>query len=717
MKGTGVLDLAGWAVWGLLTLLAFGGAATHPGGLALGLPRLPVALAIVAATVLLARFSRAEAARVLLGLAPILFVLFLLAPRFSWLRALSGPPLLALAAAGVLVAFPAATLVPLRRVFFPCVLVLYLVVAARVQSQVGPQGDEPHYLVVAESLLRDRDVAVEKDFAEGRYRAFHPETLAPHYRVRGRDGVIYSMHAVGLSVLVLPALAAGGYAGASFFLALLAALLARELRALLAGVLEDEALADAAAWLAALSPPLIHYAGLIFTEVPAALLAAVVLRRHKAVGGSGMGPALAAGLALAALPWLNVRYALLAGILWALCLVARPPWRNTLALTLPAVLSAGAIAAYHFVLYGFFDPGRVYGRHPEFSVGLLPEGLPGLFLDQEFGLLVYAPALVLAIPGVVVLFRRSPRLAVAACALAASVILVAAAWPMWRGGFNPPGRFLVPLLPVLVLCCAAAVARARSAALVLLLGFGLWTGLTGAAQPRWVHRDRDGTAPLFRVQSGAEEWTRLLPGFVLTESAPDRARLAAVWTAVLASAAIAATRRRDATPKGFALACLALLGAAALASRLSTAMPTGRDAVRVVGRPALELPSGPWTAAQEARWDASRLSWGGLYEPHRHPDGAALGERLPLPPGEYDLDLETRAGWPGGAIPTVEVRSHEVRLASLVLEPGPGGLRGGLTVPAGVDEISLFLRGGGPLALDRVVLRVQPSGRPPGPSH
>ena len=35
------------------------------------------------------------------------------------------------------------------------------------RQQVGPQGDEPHYLMVADSLLRDGDVSLERDYAAG----------------------------------------------------------------------------------------------------------------------------------------------------------------------------------------------------------------------------------------------------------------------------------------------------------------------------------------------------------------------------------------------------------------------------------------------------------------------------------------------------------------------------------------------------------------------
>ena len=157
----------------------------------------------------------------------------------------------------------------------------------------------------------------------------------------------------------------------------------------------------------------------------------------------------------------------------------------------------------------------------------LREGLPGLLLDQEFGLLVYAPVFALAAAGVAALWRRDRRLTVTGLALVAVVVGTAGTWHMWRGGFNPPARFLVPIVPVLALGLAAALTRGLTAPAALLAGWGLWLGAVGVAEPRLLHRDRDGTAPVFRAVSGAEEWTRLLPGFVLEDA--QRSRLAVVW--------------------------------------------------------------------------------------------------------------------------------------------------------------------------------------------
>ena len=295
-----------------------------------------------------------------------------------------------------------------------------------------------------------------------------------------------------------------------------------------------DSLADAAGWAFVLSPPLIHYAGLVFTEVPAALALSFGLRHARRLD---LGPtsALAVGLAAGALPWLNVRYAPLAVLVVAHALWRHPRSRVALAALAPAVASAAGLLAYHQLLYGFWDPRRVYGRRPELALSTLAEGLPGLLLDQEFGLLVYAPVLALALPGFAFLWRRDRRLAIAAGAAVGVVLLTAGAWPMWRGGFNPPARFLVPIAPLLAVAVAMAWdRRGLTAGAALLLGWTLWAGLAGAFEPQLVHRDRDGTAPLFRQLSGAREWTGLLPAYVLAD--PDRHRLGAVWAVAILAA-------------------------------------------------------------------------------------------------------------------------------------------------------------------------------------
>jgi hypothetical protein len=703
----GVGRACGCLVLAALLLQGWGGAAAAPDGLALGWPGAPalVALAVVIGLLLLSRARLAP----LVGLLP-LAALPLLLPGSAVGRALSGAPLLAAGAAGLVVSLWDRARAA-RRAFLPVVLLSYMGVAARVQRQVGPQGDEPHYLMVADSLLRDGDLAVERDFAEGRHRAFHPADLEPHYRVRGRDGVIYSIHAVGLSLLILPAYALGGYPAASFFMALLAALLAREMRLLLRTLPGGEG-AEPLAWVLALSPPLLHFAGLIFTEVPAALAVAFSLRRGLAPEPrSGAGVVLTAAVA-AALPWLNVRYVPLAALLLLhLFLSGRGGWRAALGLALPAAASAVGLATYHWVLYGFLDPRGVYGARPELALSNAGTALPGLFLDQEFGLLAYAPLYALAIPGFAGLVRRAPRVSVLALAGVAIVVATVGLWPMWRGGFNPPARFLLPVVPLLAVAVGAALKRGLSAGAGLLVGFSLFTGVTGAASPRLVHRDRDGSAPLFREASGALEWTQLLPGYVLAETGPAahawgplprRDALALAWCSALALAIFGGRAPADA--RAVARGAIAWIAATASAAALGRAAPGPRDAVRLLGRPALDLPSGAWDASAVARWAGSTAGWGPAYEPHRWPAGAPLGERLPLRPGSYRIavDADLLGSAPPLLLVVTEGRAAETREAEL--QAIAGGLAARFAVAPGESAVSLVLAGGGPLLVREVRL-------------
>jgi hypothetical protein len=695
----------------LTALVGAAGAAARPGGVWLGIPSVGLTALVLVGVGLVVWGARAgdsigKCAGLLLPPG-----LLLVGLPFAGVHAVSGPILLALTLSGLVVVAAATRRRPPAAAFLPLVFLVLVFFGARANVEVGPQGDEPHYLMVADSLLRDGDVSLERDYAQKRYTVFHDEPLAPHYRVRGKNGAIYSLHAVGLSVLILPAWALAGYPGVTVFMAFLAALLAREVREWVRALSGRAGLADAAGWLFALTPPLAHYAGLVFTEVPAALALSFGLRKgsEERLGPSG---AIAVGVAAAVLPWLNVRYAPLAVLVVGHALWRHRGVRLAFAALGPGLLSAAGIMVYHHVLYGFWDPRLVYGRRPELALGTLREGLPGLLLDQEFGLLVYAPVLALALPGLFQWWRRDRRATLVSVAALLFVLLTAGAWHMWRGGFNPPGRFLVPIAPILAVAAALVVhKRGLTAGTALLLGWSLFAGLAGGMQPRLVDRDRDGTAPLFRELSGAREWTALLPGYVLSD--PDRDRLALVWALALILAL--PWRSRPVTASRLAGAGLGLVLAAQVAATVSHARTDDRDAVRLVGQPALSVPGWSVNRRSPAVWGTDALGWGRLYESHRHPAGADVGRRLILPAGRYRLLVGAGNLGSTGPPPELEVVPDRPGAPTrrVPLLPREEGLEAGFEVRPGERAVSLRLIGGGPVLVLDLRLTVQPSGAGP----
>src|SRR5688572_23058330 len=93
------LGIAGWATWALVVLLALGGAASRPGGMLLGAPS-PIQAALVAAALaaLVARLGWPAGGG---GLGLLTVPVLLLVAPLPGVRALSGPPLLALALAAL----------------------------------------------------------------------------------------------------------------------------------------------------------------------------------------------------------------------------------------------------------------------------------------------------------------------------------------------------------------------------------------------------------------------------------------------------------------------------------------------------------------------------------------------------------------------------------------------------------------------------------------
>ena len=109
------------------------------------------------------------------------------------------------------------------RAVFVASLVVYLACGTVWWRTVGLGGDEPHYLVITQSVWIDHDLQIENNHQRNDYRQYYGGPLAPDYLARGLNGAVYSIHAPGLPILVLPGFVVLGAWGAVATVALLAA--------------------------------------------------------------------------------------------------------------------------------------------------------------------------------------------------------------------------------------------------------------------------------------------------------------------------------------------------------------------------------------------------------------------------------------------------------------------------------------------------------------
>jgi hypothetical protein len=447
-----------------------------------------------------------------------------------------------------------ATLPTWRRRVFVASLGLYVGLGLLNARRVGPGGDEPHYLIISQSLIADGDLKIEDNHQRREYRAFWGGDLRPDYMKRGVDGQIYSIHAPGLPLLLLPAYAAAGYLGTVLFLAVLAALTALAIFDLAHAIAGSAA--AVATWAAVgLTVPFVPHAWLIFPEMPGALIVAWSALWLWQPADQRPRTWFWRGVALASLPWLHTKFVIFLAILGAALLWrARARPRLMVALFCPVVVSLAGWLSFFYVFYGSLNPEAPYGDYPAIYVLAknIPRGLLGLLFDQKFGLLFYSPIYWLAIGGCWLMLMRSDTRFLGATLLLATAVHVGSTTRlyMWWGGTSAPARFLVPILPCLAPMIALAMNAVRSRVGKTVVGVCLASSLVvAAAGAGWPGRlllfsDSRGYARLLEtIQSGAP-LTFSLPTFTYEDWQTPIGPLAGwLMAGGLAGAAIVAAAR------------------------------------------------------------------------------------------------------------------------------------------------------------------------------
>ena len=359
-------------------------------------------------------------------------------------------------------------------------LVLFAAYAATVgvpafgDAQYG--GDEPHYLLTADSIAGDGDVDLTDEYADRAYADWYPYALERRGTVT--NGQANEPHPPGLPLLIAPAYAVGGPVAVELFLAALHAL-AFVFAAVLARRLVPEPWASGAALVAGLSPPALAHGTAVYPELVAGgVLAAAALLALRARERSSLGTAFWAAALLATLPWLGTKYVVpgaalgLALLYWL--------WRqrrgfHTLVAAEVLLFSGIAYITVNERLYGGLTPeGAVRPGDPptgaESAVEYLERShrLVALWLDGGYGALRWAPFAALAFYALYLVWRsRRDRLSVALpgqrdveiaallCAVVcAAQVLVAAFLAPEIFGFFFPGRHLIAALPVAAALCA-----------------------------------------------------------------------------------------------------------------------------------------------------------------------------------------------------------------------------------------------------------------------
>ncbi|MGH2500603.1 MAG: hypothetical protein ACRDF0_11015, partial [Candidatus Limnocylindria bacterium] len=208
-------------------------------------------------------------------------------------------------------------------------LVLYLVILPYHRAVQPTASDEPHYLLITQSLIYDGELDLRNDYEGDRYRVFYPDRLPDMHGIEvGR--AVYPIRDVGLPALSALPFALGGRSGVLALVCALAAACVAQLYLLLRDLRFAPRVALLAVAAVALTHPFLTYTTQVYPDLIAALVfvsAARVLRHGDALRPRDL--ALASALT-ALLPWLTTRAWLIAvGLALAVAYWALAPlWRR-----------------------------------------------------------------------------------------------------------------------------------------------------------------------------------------------------------------------------------------------------------------------------------------------------------------------------------------------------------------------------------------------------
>jgi hypothetical protein len=339
---------------------------------------------------------------------------------------------------------------PLLAVLVPAAIYLTLSLQWELGGRSPVTGDEPHYLITADAIVEDHSVNVFHAYVRDREQGRIVGPIDWRNHSQGRDERWFSIHGVGLPVVLSPAFAWFGKVGARVTMALFASavpwllyLVARRL-----GLRLPQA--SLLTFAVSCGMPFVAAAGQIYPDLPTAtllllLLWCLVLLEEGPLAAWQAGLAC---LALVALPWLHMKNALAAAALAAALVIGqsrrdrgpvrlRHGWPAA-----PVALSLGLLAVYNWLAFGtaLGPVARIDPAGASLAQGVMI--FAGLHLDQAQGVFFQQPLLLLGLLGLPMLWRRSRLVFMAVGATYLALIVPNSLHECWYGCLSLSGRFM-----------------------------------------------------------------------------------------------------------------------------------------------------------------------------------------------------------------------------------------------------------------------------------
>jgi hypothetical protein len=319
-------------------------------------------------------------------------------------------------------------------------------------------GDEPHYLIISDSIINDKTFDVTKAYKrEFEKRAIYKGGLANKEAMPDESNThaiasshgLFSVHNVGLSILLAIPFKYFGVLGAKFFLVLAISLLVILIYKFVLYYTNDNNLALLLAFSISFSQPIILGANQIYPDLLAGIISLYALyilyqkfQNPMSACYVNFNNEIFLSAFLSYLPWLHIK-----NILPALILVlgniylCRKDKRNILINLSIFVFSILLLMLYNYYAYdNFFGPYR--GKGLTLNDITVVKVFLGLHFDQHHGMVFQNPLWIIGFLFIGKYIKENKIYSLIVITLYFSFIVPNSLHGNWYGGWSFSGRFM-----------------------------------------------------------------------------------------------------------------------------------------------------------------------------------------------------------------------------------------------------------------------------------
>ncbi len=417
-----------------------------------------------------------------------------------------------------------------RAVYLLFLLFLFFLSFLFYFKRIYLSGDEPHYLIVSQSLTEDGDFNLKNNYENKRYLKFHPTKLEPHaYK---RNGKLLSFHLPGVSLLMTPFYFLYKFTGYSippqlFFrlsISIINSFFALLLYLIFSFFVKEEKNILSFLFMLMIIPVSIHSIH-IYPEIPSAILVLSAI-----YFGILKDNDLLFGLFISLIPWFHIKYIPVVIIILIFYLYNKIKNRDIKFLTKFLIfpfISSILFSIFMISQYGFLNPMKIFPAGDYMKIPLIQmlETFFAFMFDQRDGFLFYSPVYFLFFYAVFKVKTIEKRYKV----FFLSILLIYMFFhsiTTIRGAYAPAARPMVFVIWVVILFIAIYFSENNQRGFIVksVIGFTVFLNLIILNYPSFIYQPvisstTERSSALFRFL-GSENFNfyKLFPSFLKTDN-------------------------------------------------------------------------------------------------------------------------------------------------------------------------------------------------------